>query len=78
MRAHNGGMERALDWDGAAVVAVDQTALPAQLRHVRLATVDDVVDAIYRLVVRGAPVIGIAGALGVALAARAHLSLIHI
>ena len=65
-------MERALEWDGAAIVAVDQTVLPAQLRHLRLTTVDDVVDAIRRLVVRGAPVIGITGALGVALAARAH------
>ena len=65
-------MERALEWDGAAIVAVDQTVLPAQLRHLRLTTVDDVVDAIHRLVVRGAPVIGITGAFGVALAARAH------
>jgi S-methyl-5-thioribose-1-phosphate isomerase len=63
-------MERALDWDDGAIAAVDQTALPARLELVRLATVDDVVDAIRRLVVRGAPVIGITGALGVALAAR--------
>jgi methylthioribose-1-phosphate isomerase len=66
------GMERALEWDGSALVAVDQTVLPAQVRVVRLATVDDVVDAIRRLVVRGAPVIGVTGAFGVALAARAH------
>ena len=65
-------MERALEWDGDAIDAVDQTVLPAQLRRLRLTTVDDVVDAIRRLVVRGAPVIGITGALGVALAARAH------
>ena len=65
-------MERALDWDDGAIAAVDQTALPARLELLRLATVDDVVDAIRRLVVRGAPVIGITGALGVALAARAH------
>lgn len=65
-------MQQALDWDGSAIVVVDQTALPAELRVLRLATVDDVVDAIARLVVRGAPVIGITGALGVALAARAH------
>ena len=66
-------MERALDWDDGAIVAVDQTALPARLELLRLATVDDVVDAIRRLVVRGAPVIGITGALGVALAARHHV-----
>jgi S-methyl-5-thioribose-1-phosphate isomerase len=63
---------RALDWDGSAIVAVDQTMLPAQLRVVRLTTVDEVVDAIGRLVVRGAPMIGVTGALGVALAGRHH------
>jgi methylthioribose-1-phosphate isomerase len=66
-------MERALDWDDGAIAAVDQTALPARRELLRLATVDDVVDAIRRLVVRGAPVIGITGALGVALAARRHV-----
>jgi len=66
-------VERALDWDDGAIAAVDQTALPARLELLRLATVDDVVDAIRRLVVRGAPVIGITGALGVALAARHHV-----
>ena len=60
----------ALHWDGSAVVAIDQTALPSGLRVVRLATVDEVIDAVRRLVVRGAPVIGVTGALGVALAAR--------
>src|SRR5689334_24547054 len=65
-------MERALEWDGDAIDAVVQTVLPAQLRRLRLTTVDEVVDAIRRLVVRGAPVIGVTGALGVALAAQAH------
>ena len=36
----------------------------------RIATVDSLVDAIVRLAVRGAPVLGVAGALGVALAVR--------
>ena len=35
-----------------------------------LTTVDELVDAITRLAIRGAPVLGAAGALGVALAAR--------
>jgi methylthioribose-1-phosphate isomerase len=70
--ADNGGMDRAVDWDSGAIVAVDQTVLPAELRHLRLTTVDEVVDAIRRLVVRGAPVIGVTGAFGVAIAARQH------
>jgi methylthioribose-1-phosphate isomerase len=65
-------MDRAVDWDSGAIVAVDQTVLPAELRHLRLATVDEVIDAIRRLVVRGAPVIGVTGAFGVAIAARQH------
>lgn len=39
---------------------------------VRCDTVDAVIDAIRRLVVRGAPAIGVAGAYGVAIAARIH------
>jgi methylthioribose-1-phosphate isomerase len=72
MSTDNGGVQRALEWDGSAIAVVDQTALPAELRVLRLTTVDEVVDAIRRLVVRGAPVIGVTGALGVALAARTH------
>ena len=56
-------------WVDGRIAVVDQTALPA-VRVVELATVDELVDAIRRLVVRGAPALGAAGALGVALAAR--------
>jgi S-methyl-5-thioribose-1-phosphate isomerase len=62
-------LPRTVDWRGDHLVAVDQTVLPHEVRVVALRTVDDVVDAIARLVVRGAPAIGVAGALGVALAA---------
>jgi methylthioribose-1-phosphate isomerase len=41
-----------------------------QVRTVTIGTVDELVDAIRRLVIRGAPALGAAGALGVALAAR--------
>src|SRR6185369_7845114 len=61
---------RTIDWHDGAVVIIDQTALPAREVMLRLSTVDEVVDAITRLAVRGAPAIGVAGALGVALAAR--------
>lgn len=59
---------RTIDWVDGAVVIIDQTALPAELRTVRVTDVDDLVDAIRRLAVRGAPALGAAGALGVALA----------
>lgn len=61
---------RSLGWDQQTVVAIDQTALPGQLRILRLTSVDEVIDAIRRLAIRGAPALGLAGALGVSLAAH--------
>jgi methylthioribose-1-phosphate isomerase len=67
-------MGRTIDWDEAAgaIVIVDQCALPDAYRTIRLVTVEELIAAIQRLAVRGAPALGAAGALGVALAARAH------
>jgi methylthioribose-1-phosphate isomerase len=59
-------------WRNDAVEFIDQTRLPHDEVMVRCDTVDAVIDAIRRLVVRGAPAIGVAGAYGVAIAARAH------
>ncbi|MFE0646457.1 S-methyl-5-thioribose-1-phosphate isomerase [Streptomyces sp. NPDC058877] len=63
-----------LCWDDNAIVTLDQRALPHEKRRLRLDTVDDVITAITTLAVRGAPSIGLAGALGVALSAHAHCS----
>lgn len=66
---------RALDWVGGAdgvVEMLDQTALPSACTVLRIDNVPDMVAAIQRLSVRGAPAIGVAGAFGVALAVRAH------
>ncbi len=57
-----------LAWRDGHIEAVDQTALPRQVRVLRISTVDQLVEAIARLAIRGAPVLGAAGALGVALA----------
>ena len=53
---------------GKSVVIVDQTKLPAQCVELELRTLDDVCDAIRRLAVRGAPAIGVAGAMGLVVA----------
>jgi methylthioribose-1-phosphate isomerase len=57
---------RAVQWapSGVAVRIIDQRRLPESLIERDLVTVDDVVDAIRTLAVRGAPAIGVAGALG--------------
>lgn len=59
---------RAVDWTGSSLALIDQTVLPHRTETREIRTVDDLVDAIQRLVVRGAPAIGAAGAYGVALA----------
>ena len=63
---------RSLDWIDGAVVMVDQTLLPDRYRLLRIDGVPEMVAAIRRLSVRGAPAIGVAGAFGVALAVREH------
>ncbi|WP_227982373.1 S-methyl-5-thioribose-1-phosphate isomerase [Nocardia spumae] len=64
--------ESSITWVDGAVVTIDQRALPHELRELRLTTVDQVIEAISTLAVRGAPAIGVSGAFGVALAALAH------
>jgi methylthioribose-1-phosphate isomerase len=70
--SHNGlGVRvRTIDWADGAITAIDQCVLPHEERMLRLTDVDALIDAIVRLAVRGAPALGGAGALGVALLAR--------
>src|ERR1700756_2331986 len=53
-----------------AVVMIDQRKLPAEEIYVRCSTAGDVARAIKTMVIRGAPAIGVAAALGVALGMR--------
>jgi methylthioribose-1-phosphate isomerase len=53
-----------------AVVLLDQTRLPFERVELRCTSVDELVDAIRRLAVRGAPALGVAAAMGMALAAE--------
>jgi methylthioribose-1-phosphate isomerase len=59
-----------LAWRDGHIEALDQTALPHQVRTLRISSVDELVRAITSLAIRGAPVLGAVGALGVALAVR--------
>ncbi len=57
-------------WKSGAVVLLDQRRLPGEETYLELRSADEVIDAIRRLVVRGAPAIGVTAALGLAMAAR--------
>ncbi|MBP5739183.1 MAG: S-methyl-5-thioribose-1-phosphate isomerase [Abditibacteriota bacterium] len=63
-------MERTVDYDGARVKLIDQRLLPAEFKLVYIDAVDDMAFAIKDMIVRGAPAIGVAAALGVVLGAK--------
>lgn len=63
---------RTIDWVDGTIEIIDQRALPDRTVMLRLSTVAELIAAIRSLAVRGAPALGVAGALGVALAARRH------
>jgi methylthioribose-1-phosphate isomerase len=55
----------------AAVLAIDQRVLPHRVETARIASAEQAADAIRQMTVRGAPLIGVTAAYGLALAARA-------
>ena len=58
---------RTIFWEDNTVVMIDQNALPHEERYLRFTDYKDVVAAIKDLTIRGAPAIGVAAALGIAL-----------
>lgn len=71
-------MVRTIDWVDEAIEIVDQTALPGSLVVERITSLEALISAIQRLAVRGAPALGVAGALGVALLARSERSVARV
>ena len=63
-----------LDEDGATVRVIDQTKLPFRFEIRGLASLEESAQAIHDMIVRGAPLIGVTGAYGLALAAGADAS----
>jgi methylthioribose-1-phosphate isomerase len=59
-----------IDWTGDAVVMIDQRKLPQREIYVNCKTAPEVARAIKTMVIRGAPAIGVAAAMGIALGAR--------
>ncbi|MBI5559872.1 MAG: S-methyl-5-thioribose-1-phosphate isomerase [Deltaproteobacteria bacterium] len=62
-------MLRTLYWTKKGVIMLDQRLLPGRAVYRRFTGYRDVADAIKKLVVRGAPAIGVAAAMGAALGA---------
>ncbi len=64
---------RAVRWHEDALRIIDQTLLPSEYKEIDLVEVDDVIEAIQSLRVRGAPAVGIAGAMGLVASLKQHV-----
>src|ERR1700731_2347833 len=60
-------MIETIQWTGAGVVMIDQTRLPREESYVTCTDYQEVAEAIRSMVIRGAPAIGVAAAMGIAL-----------
>ena len=60
-------MVKTIEWTPAGVVMIDQTRLPAEETYVTCKNYREVAEAIRGMVIRGAPAIGVAAAMGVAI-----------
>lgn len=60
---------KSIEWINGKVKIIDQTKLPEKLEYKELSDIDDVIDAIINMRVRGAPLLGVTAALGLALVA---------
>lgn len=58
-----------IEWTPEGVIMIDQTRLPRETAFVTCRTYQQVADAIRNMIIRGAPAIGVAAAMGVALGA---------
>src|SRR6202521_3969074 len=63
-------MIQTLEWSNAGVVFIDQTKLPTEEVYVTCTTHEQVADVIRNMVGRGAPAIGVAAAMGIALGVK--------
>lgn len=64
-----------IEWTPEGVVMIDQTRLPQTTAYVTCRNYLEVADAIRRMVIRGAPAIGVAAAMGIALGATQSANL---
>ena len=60
---------RSIWWSKGTVVIIDQRLLPRRLKYLRIRTAREMARAIKDMAIRGAPAIGVAAAMGLALTA---------
>src|SRR5947209_5883558 len=63
-------MVKTLEWTDAGVRFIDQTRLPTEETYLTCRDYREVASAIRDMIVRGAPAIGVAAAMGIALGVR--------
>src|SRR4051812_39117440 len=63
-------MLKTMEWTGSALRMLDQTKLPTETTYIDITDERQMWDAIKRLVVRGAPAIGVSAAFGAYLGVR--------
>jgi methylthioribose-1-phosphate isomerase len=63
-------MIKTVEWTDEGVRMIDQRILPTEEKYLMLRSYDEVAEAIKKMVVRGAPAIGVSAAMGLALGAK--------
>ncbi len=71
-------MIQTIQWTDSGVVMIDQTRLPLEEIYVTCRSYEDVAHAIRAMIIRGAPAIGVAAAMGVALGVAAGADLVSV
>jgi methylthioribose-1-phosphate isomerase len=69
-RGASPGMIKTVEWTDEGVRMLDQRILPMEEKYLTLRSYDEVADAIKKMIVRGAPAIGVSAAFGLALGAK--------
>src|SRR5437588_11925151 len=63
-------MIKTVEWTSEGIQMLDQRLLPTEEKYLMLRSYEEIADAIKKMVVRGAPAIGISAAMGLALGAN--------
>src|SRR5437763_5283715 len=63
-------MIKTVEWTSEGIRMLDQRILPTEEKYLILRSYEEVADAIKKMIVRGAPAIGVSAAMGLALGAK--------